>query len=632
MKINSFIAHRGANQIAPENTMLAFKKAYDAGCKWIELDVQLSADDVLFIFHDNNAKKLTGIDADITTWQWHKIESLSVLSDTFYDIHVQGLNRIPMLKTYLDWMAEITDLHTNIEVKVRQSFDEVYEVRLVQALLKLLAEYPQLHDRILLSSFSEYVLGLLAGSKLGIAREFLLEIEDWQVAHRDVFDRIKQLYGLWNCVALGINNAVLTLERIVELKASFGKLLTYSNSKLTDEVVLQMLKEGIDGIFIDDLNLVEKTYNITKNIGFLATGDEITTGDVLNTNTPELAQRLYSEGFEVGIHLACFDNKDKLKTSLKFLLNEHAIVITVGGLGPTEDDKTVEAIAEVFEQQLVFNEASWQRIYERVAKRFGSVPENNKKQAYFPQGAQVLINEVGTADGCYIHQGDKHLFMLPGPPHECLPMFEKLVLPILSQLQNKQKPAHFNWQLIGVSEAHIACQLKPLADKYQVELGYRAAYPYLEVKLHLASTSEGTIQLVNEIDALIEPFVVSRNKQSASKLLKSYLRSGEVVLTMQKDVTKGYVYSHLAEMMPVCESQPRLSIQLQTNGMTIFWQKTDAPVDDLSLLVKVEDHVDKREFEQELHVRFSNKGKHSLNFVYEWICAQVVRLIQKEMK
>jgi hypothetical protein len=83
-------------------------------------------------------------------------------------------------------------------------------------------------------------------------------------------------------------------------------------------------------------------------------------------------------------------------------------------------------------------------------------------------------------------------------------------------------------------------------------------------------------------------------------------------------------------MMPSSAAEPKLSLQLQTNGMSQFWQKTDAVVDDLSLLIKAQDHLRNRAFEHELHVRFSNKGKDSFGFIYEWVCAQVLRVIQKE--
>ncbi|GGG05619.1 MULTISPECIES: glycerophosphodiester phosphodiesterase family protein [Cysteiniphilum] len=622
MKISKFIAHRGANKIAPENTMLAFEKAYEVGARWIELDVQLSADNMLFIFHDNNAKKLTGLDVDLTSQAWADISKLHVLNDRFPEAHA----KIPTMDEYLAWMATKSDLYTNIEIKVKAEFDADYETCLVKHLLDLVERYPQLHSRILLSSFSEYVLGQLAESKIKLACEFLLEVEDWQREEHSIFTETKKKFDQWGCIALGINSAVLNRERIAQLKKAFHTVLVYSIGALPDEEIHKLLSEGADSVFIDSMTALQSE---VKRIGFLATGDEITTGDVINTNTPKLAEKLYEHGFQPGLHLACYDAKEKLKTSLRFLLQEHDVVITVGGLGPTEDDKTCEAIAEVFNKSLVFNEDSWQRIFTRISSRFATVPENNKKQAYFPEGAEVLVNAQGTADGCYVNVDNKHLFMLPGPPHECLPMFDQEVLPRLLHLQLHNTPVRYQWQLLGASEAHIAKMLSPLAAEYQLELGYRAAYPYLEVKLHV-TTAQDVSLLAHEITKVVEPFLATTTKQHASEVLKTYLKTGEVSLSMQKDVTKGYVYSHLAQLMPVTETKPKLSVQLQTNGMLGFWGKSAQLVDDLSLVIKANDHIKNRSFEQEHHVRFSNKGKHSFQFIYEWICAQVLHVIQKE--
>ncbi|WP_119327611.1 glycerophosphodiester phosphodiesterase family protein [Cysteiniphilum halobium] len=622
MKISKFIAHRGANKVAPENTMLAFEKAYQAGVRWIELDVQLSADNVPFIFHDNNAKKLTGLDVDLTDQAWTDIAELYVLNDRFPETHA----KIPTLDEYLLWMATKPDLYTNIEVKVKTQFDAGYEARLVKYLLGLVNSYSKLHSRILLSSFSEYVLAQLAESKTTIACEFLLEVESWTDEVHKIFSETKKKFDQWGCVALGINSAVLNRQRIAQLKEAFHTVLVYSIGALPDEDIHKLLADGADSVFIDSMSALQSE---VSRIGFLATGDEITTGDIINTNTPKLAEKLYEHGFQPGLHLVCFDAKEKLKKSLYFLLQEHDVVITVGGLGPTEDDKTCEAIAEVFNKPLMFNEASWQRIFMRISSRFATVPENNKKQAYFPQDAEVLVNKQGTADGCYINVDNKHLFMLPGPPHECLPMFDQEVFPRLLHLNLHNIPVRYQWQLLGASEAHIANMLSPLVAEYQLELGYRAAYPYLEVKLHV-TTAQDVSLLANEITKVVEPFLATTTKQHASEVLKTYLKSGEVSVSMQKDVTKGYVYSHLAQLMPVTETKPKLSVQLQTNGMLGFWSKSAQLVDDLSLIIKAHNHVKNRSFEQEHHVRFSNKGRHSFQFIYEWICAQVLRVIEKE--
>lgn len=253
MKITDFISHRGANQIAPENTMVAFKKSYDGGCQMMELDVQLSKDDVLFIFHDNNAKRLTGLNVDLTNLTYAEIRKLTVLGKKYPDEAKQHVSYIPTMKEYLDWMRKVPQLQTNIEIKVRKPFNKFYESRLVVMLLKLLQEYPDLHQKLLLSSFSEYAISLLAHSDLKITRELLILIRNWEASKDDIFNRIKQKYDEWGCSALGINSSVLTSARIKKLKDCFGLLFVYSLGKLRDNEILKLLADGADSVFIDAL-------------------------------------------------------------------------------------------------------------------------------------------------------------------------------------------------------------------------------------------------------------------------------------------------------------------------------------------------------------------------------------------
>ena len=258
MQFSSFISHRGANQVLPQNTMEAFQKAIDVGCQWIELDVQLSADETLFIFHDNNAKKLTGFEGDLTARTWSEIAELSVLKEQF----PQKNYRIPALEQYLQWMSENPQIYTNLEIKGKAQPDPDYEKQLVHALLQLLAKFPQLHSRILLSSFSKHILALVCQAQTKIATEFLLDVKNWDEQQAHIFTEVKADYDRWGCVALGVNDNVLTVDRINRLKQSFGILLCYSLTLLDDEAVLNLLNSGVDSVFIDHVTLLEKESDI----------------------------------------------------------------------------------------------------------------------------------------------------------------------------------------------------------------------------------------------------------------------------------------------------------------------------------------------------------------------------------
>ena len=109
------------------------------------------------------------------------------------------------------------------------------------------------------------------------------------------------------------------------------------------------------------------------------------------------------------------------------------LVLTTGGLGPTQDDLSKEMVAELFGLSMRFDEASWHAIRERMARVGRECPENNRKQAMFAESAVILPNACGTAPGCMLERDGKIVVQLPGPPHEMADMFERQVYPRLAE-------------------------------------------------------------------------------------------------------------------------------------------------------------------------------------------------------
>ena len=140
-----------------------------------------------------------------------------------------------------------------------------------------------------------------------------------------------------------------------------------------------------------------------NKVALLATGDEISNGDILNTNTKELAARLFNHGIHIGNHLVTGDNTADIELAIKFLLDSHDALIITGGLGPTSDDLTRYALSKAINRPLHFHEEVWQNIVNRL-RHFGydSPPPSNRQQAIFPEGASIIPNPNGTAAGCFL--------------------------------------------------------------------------------------------------------------------------------------------------------------------------------------------------------------------------------------
>ena len=158
-------------------------------------------------------------------------------------------------------------------------------------------------------------------------------------------------------------------------------------------------------------------------------------GEITNTNTVYLSQKLNDHGIDVLYHHTVGDNPDRLSRVLADSLEDCDLIITTGGLGPTQDDMTKELVCEFFEDHLVMNEGWLQNLYDRYEKRGRRMTDNNRKQALLPSRSIILFNEVGSAPGFVLRDpaGEKTICCLPGPPREMKWLYENKLSPLLAE-------------------------------------------------------------------------------------------------------------------------------------------------------------------------------------------------------
>jgi nicotinamide-nucleotide amidase len=166
----------------------------------------------------------------------------------------------------------------------------------------------------------------------------------------------------------------------------------------------------------------------------ITVGTEILLGDIVNTNSQYLAKELAIHGIEVYYQNTVGDNETRLIQAFEESLKRSDIVITTGGLGPTNDDITKEVACKYFNQELKLHEPSLNKIKNYFKKLNIELSENNKKQAYFPDEAIILENNNGTAPGAILRKDNKTIIILPGPPREMKAMFEESVKLYLQKL------------------------------------------------------------------------------------------------------------------------------------------------------------------------------------------------------
>ncbi len=199
------------------------------------------------------------------------------------------------------------------------------------------------------------------------------------------------------------------------------------------------------------------------NAEILAVGTELLLGEIVNTNAQFLSQKLAELGIGVYYQTVVGDNRERLLKAFEDAFNRAELVITTGGLGPTDDDLTKEVAAEFFGKQLVLHEESLQQMQAYFKKQGFDWTENNKKQALMPEGSTPLKNDAGTAPGCLMNENGKVLILLPGPPLEMKPMFENYAMP---HLQGKSDVVFYSKRvkICGVGESKAATIVSDLLE------------------------------------------------------------------------------------------------------------------------------------------------------------------------
>lgn len=162
-------------------------------------------------------------------------------------------------------------------------------------------------------------------------------------------------------------------------------------------------------------------------------GTEITTGSILNTNSKYLASKLLELGIETYYHTSVDDNVERIKEVIDISLKRADLIVTTGGLGPTQDDITKEIISEALGLKLIDDEDMLEIIKEKFNSLNRKMSLNNLKQAKKPEGSIFLNNNIGTAPGIFIKRANKTIVMLPGPPIEMETMFNNEVIPLIKQ-------------------------------------------------------------------------------------------------------------------------------------------------------------------------------------------------------
>ncbi len=281
-------------------------------------------------------------------------------------------------------------------------------------------------------------------------------------------------------------------------------------------------------------------------------GTEILLGEIVDTNSAYLARNLRDLNVDVFRTSTVGDNTRRIAEAIRETLARTDIIITTGGLGPTVDDPTREAIALAFGVETVFLPELWDQIVERMS-RFGRVPtENQKRQAYIPKGALPVRNAVGTAPAFIVEQGNKCVISLPGVPREMEYLAENEVFPYLRRRYRlsgtiKARVLH----TAGMGESVIDEKIGDLETLTNPTVGLAAHYGVVDIRITAKAESETRAdKLIADVEKTLRQrlgqVIYGADNESLESVTLAALQAKNITLTVVEVNTGGELSRRLA--------------------------------------------------------------------------------------
>lgn len=278
----------------------------------------------------------------------------------------------------------------------------------------------------------------------------------------------------------------------------------------------------------------------------LSTGDELTTGKVVDTNSAYIADRLLALGVQVAAVLKVGDDRDKLLWAFRQARELGDLVIGTGVLGPTADDLTTEMVAQFLGVKVVEDEQVAGSLKARFERRGVPWTLNNLKQALFPAGATIIPNPVGSAPGFSIEFGQtKRLLWLSGVPHEMTAMLHETVLPWIVEQNGSQSQIHqATFKIHGITESKLDDMVKPLALGDWAKLSFRAHFPDLTLRLTVsggAAQRENFHALRERIRVMLGDFIYAEGDAAMEDVVGELLLEKRQTLALAESCTGGLI-------------------------------------------------------------------------------------------
>ena len=290
------------------------------------------------------------------------------------------------------------------------------------------------------------------------------------------------------------------------------------------------------------------------NAEIIAIGSEMLTPFRTDTNSLWLTERLNSMGIDVKLKTVVGDDEARLEEVVRDSINRTEIVISTGGLGPTEDDITRKIFARVLKRRLILHDAILEKIRARFARRNVPMPEINARQALVMEGAQILENNNGTAPGMLIQEGKCTIVLLPGPPREMKPMFDAAVAPVLKRRTGDMLIVRRCLSIFGLTESRTDELAAPIYTKFQNPVT-TILFKDGQIELHLTARAQHESEaeklldeLAGQLDVALGEYIFSRRDETLGEVVGDLLRLNHYTLATAESCTGGLLAGRITDV------------------------------------------------------------------------------------
>jgi nicotinamide-nucleotide amidase len=277
----------------------------------------------------------------------------------------------------------------------------------------------------------------------------------------------------------------------------------------------------------------------------IAVGSEMLTPQRVDTNSLYLTGELNNLGVEVVTKCVIGDDRERLADAVRRALSRSGIVILSGGLGPTEDDLTRDAVALALDRKLVFHAEIAEVLEQRFARMQRKMAEVNKRQAFVIAGADILPNDRGTAPGQWVEESGHVVMLLPGPPHELKAMFERQCLPRLARVLPKLAIRTVFLRVTGMTESDLDQLIAPVYTRYRnPATTILAASGDLQIHLRarcstVAEADALLAEVAGPIELLLGDRIYSHSGEPLETVVGQMLRAGKATVSVAESCTGG---------------------------------------------------------------------------------------------